>query len=336
MTITSDSTMELSDGKFHRLMGPEATPAFCSRDELESVWGRRWGAADEVGTLRSVLMRRPSRGLGLVAEDAYDAELDALVDPARRWYWTGRDAPDVSLLDAQYQGFVDTLGANGVEVVFAPDLPDTFTKAVYTRDPLVTIPGGAIIGRLAPRMRRGEEQSITQTVAAAGLPILGTITGEGLVEGGSFVKVRQDLAFFGTSVRCNPDGYRQLARILEEQGITLKQVNLPGYLIHLDMCSVMLDDNLALVNPRLAPYDYMTALWDLGIETLEVDRSEEWACNMLVLDKRKVIMPDHLPRTAEMLRDQSGVDVTAIPFREILKNGGGLHCSTMELQRDWA
>lgn len=336
MTTISDSTMELSDGKFHRLMGPEASPPFSDHGELESVWGRRWGAADEVGKLRSVLMRRPSRGLATITEDAWNEELGALVDPARRWYWTGPDAPNMTLLDTQYQGFVDTLEQNGVEVVFAPDLDNSFTKAVYTRDPLVTIPGGAIIGRLAPRMRRGEEQSITQTVAAAGLPILGTITGEGLVEGGSFVKVRKDLAFFGTSVRCNPEGYRQLANILEEQDITLKQVNLPGYLIHLDMCSVMLDDNLALVNPRLAPYDYMTALWDLGIETLEVDSREEWACNMLVLDKRKVIMPDHLPLTAAMLADEAGIDVTAIPFREILKNGGGLHCSTMELQRDWA
>lgn len=336
MTTLSDSTMELSDGKFHRLMGPEALPAFSETDELESVWGRRWGAADEVSTLRSVLMRRPSQGLGHISEDAYDSDLEALVDPARRWYWTGRDRPDLALVDEQYQGFVDVLEANGVDVVFAPELPATYTKAVYTRDPLFTIPGGAVIGRLAPRMRRGEEQSITQTVASAGLPILGTITGAGLAEGGSFVKVRKDLAFFGTSVRCNPDGYRQLARILEEQGITLKQVNLPGYLIHLDMCSSMIDDNLALVNPRLAPYDYMTALWDLGIETVEVDAHEEWACNLLVLDNRRIVMPDHLPRTAAMLRDTVGVDVTAIPFREILKNGGGMHCSTMELQRDWA
>ncbi|MEB0014862.1 hypothetical protein QN416_25015, partial [Glaciimonas sp. Cout2] len=90
--------------------------------------------------------------------------------------------------------------------------------------------------------------------------------------------VRPDTAFFGTSVRCNPEGYRQLARILEEFGITLKRVTLPGYLIHLDMCAVMLDDDLALVNPRLAPYDYMAQLWDLGIETIEVDPREEWAC----------------------------------------------------------
>ncbi|MGO8609298.1 hypothetical protein ACC848_40765, partial [Rhizobium johnstonii] len=88
-----------------------------------------------------------------------------------------------------------------------------------------------------------------------------------------FVKVRRETAFFGTSVRCNPEGYRQLAAQLEPHGISLQRVSLPGYLIHLDMCSSMLDDDLALVNPRLAPYDYMSALRDLGVELVEVHPS---------------------------------------------------------------
>ena len=332
---TTDSTKEIADGRFHGLMGPEALPAFHELGELEGTWGRRWGAADEVSRLRSVLMRRPSAGLSAVRADAYDAGMDAFVDPDRRWYWTGDELPDLDLVHAQYDGFVAALEKEGVEIVFAPDLAPDFTKAVYTRDPLVTVPGGAVIGRLAPRMRRGEEQSIAATVAAAGMPILGMVTGSGLAEGGSFVKVRPDLAFFGTSVRCNPEGGRQLARILEPFGIVVQQVSLPGYLIHLDMCSVMLDDDLALVNPRLAPYDYMTALWDLGIETIDVHPDEEWSTNLLVLDRRRVLLPAHLERTAELLSNR-GVDVVPIEFREMLKNGGGLHCSTMELQRDWS
>lgn len=330
-----DSTKEVADGRFHGLMGPEALPAFHELGELEGTWGRRWGAADEVSRLRSVLMRRPSAGLAAVRADAYDADMGAFVDPDRRWYWTGEELPDLDLVNAQYDGFVAALEREGVEIIFAPDLPPDFTKAVYTRDPLVTVPGGAIIGRLAPRMRRGEEQSIAATVAAAGMPILGMVTGSGLAEGGSFVKVRRDLAFYGSSVRCNPEGGRQLARILEPYGIRVQQVSLPGYLIHLDMCSVMIDDDLALINPRLAPYDFMTALWDLGIETVNVHPDEEWSTNLLVLNRRRVLLPAHLERTGEMLAER-GVEVVPIEFREMLKNGGGLHCSTMELQRDWS
>lgn len=331
---TFDSTMEVSDGKFHALMGPEGAPGFLEHAELETTWGRRWGAADEVSRLRSVLMRRPSAGLGAITADRYDADADALVDPDRRWYWTGQEAPDLDLVYAEHDGFAATLRANGVEVVYAEDLP-TFTKSVYTRDPIVTIPGGAIITRLAARMRRGEEQSIARAVANAGMPILGTITGEGVVEGGTFVKVRRDQAFLGTSVRTTPEGFRQLEKLLDIHGITLHRVSLAGYLIHLDMCSSMIDDDLALVNPRLAPYDYMSALEDLDIELVAVHPSEEWASNLLVLDRRRVIMPEHLPRTAERLAAK-GVEVITVPYREILKNGGGLHCSTMELQRDWA
>jgi N-dimethylarginine dimethylaminohydrolase len=44
-------------------------------------------------------------------------------------------------------------------------------------------------------------------------------------------------------------------------------------------------------------------------------------------------MCEGYPRTAERL-EARGIDVLAIPYDEIQKNGGGIHCSTMELIRD--
>ena len=72
----------------------------------------------------------------------------------------------------------------------AAPLGSAFTKAMYVRDPLITVPGGAVIGRMAVRMRRGEEADVTRVVAAAGLPILATMTGTATMEGGSFAKLR--------------------------------------------------------------------------------------------------------------------------------------------------
>ena len=60
-------------------------------------------------------------------------------------------------------------------------------------------------------MRRGEEPLVTRAVAAAGMPILQTITGAGLLEGGSFIKLRPGIAAYGTSIRCNDEGARQLS-----------------------------------------------------------------------------------------------------------------------------
>ena len=107
------------------------------------------------------------------------------------WYWLSREAPDLAKLRSQHEGLVGALEAEGVEVVFVEgEAPPHLSRPIYTRDPLLTLPGGAVVGRMAPAMRRGEERLVTQAIAALGMPILATITGTGLVEGGSFVKLR--------------------------------------------------------------------------------------------------------------------------------------------------
>ena len=44
-------------------------------------------------------------------------------------------------------------------------------------------------------------------------------------------------------------------------------------------------------------------------------------------------MAEGSPRTAERLA-RAGVEVVTVPYDEIHKNGGGVHCSTMELVRE--
>lgn len=318
----------------HDVLGPEPEPAFDDPGELTRTWGAKWGAADEVSPLRTVLMRRPNPGLANIRADAWDEDLRALVDPERTWYWFDRQAPDLDLLHEQYEGYVAALRAEGVDVVFAPDLPTTYTKSLYTRDPLVTVPGGAVILRLAPRMRRGEEQSITATVAASGSPILGTLSGTAIAEGGSFVKLRRDLAAFGTSIRCNAEGLDQIRRHLEAVGMKVIEVPLPGYLIHIDGAILMIDHDLAMVNSTRLPYTFLSALPELGIRTIEVPPDEAWAVNSLTLAPRRVMLADHLTASADLL-SRHKVDVVPVAYSEIAKNGGSLHCSTMELHRDW-
>ena len=165
-----------------RRMETAAEPPFI--DELESVWGARWGAWDEVGPLRRMLVRAPGDELAVVRADYYDEEAGALVDPDGRWYWTGSEAPNLELVKQQHAGLVAALEREGVSVDIAPPMGGGFVKAVYVRDPLVTVPGGAIIGRMGVRMRRGEEAEITRAVASIGMPILGTLTGTATLEGG--------------------------------------------------------------------------------------------------------------------------------------------------------
>ncbi|MFL5826052.1 MAG: dimethylarginine dimethylaminohydrolase family protein [Thermoleophilaceae bacterium] len=312
-------------------MASAAEPPF--HEELVEVWGAPWGAADEVGPLRRVLVRRPGEELRAIRENAWDERLGALVDPDGGWYWTDRHAPDLDLVAEQHQGLVRALEAEGIEVDVADPLGGRFVKAVYARDPSITVPGGAIIGRMGVRMRRGEEPQVTRTLAGLGVPILGTITGTGTLEGGSFVKLRPGLAALGTSIRCNHEGERQLRALLELIGVELIRVPVAGYSIHIDLHFAMVDVDRALVDPAGLPYDFLVTLRELGIHTIEAARDEDWGLNLLCLRPGRVLMAEGSPQTAELL-DRAGVEVVTIPYDEIHKNGGGVHCSTIELVRE--
>jgi N-dimethylarginine dimethylaminohydrolase len=321
------------DSYYQSLFPPLAEPAFEVREERERVWGAEWGANSEVGRLRAVLMRRPGRELEAINADGWDPHLRALVDPEAGWYWESEQPPNLRLVDEQYDGLVDALTAHGVDVHFAAAAPARFSKAMYTRDPVAIVPGGAVVGRLAPAMRRGEEATITQALAAVGMPILRTIVGTGLVEGGSFAKLTPTVAAFGTSIRCNDEGARQLQDALRYFGIELIVVPMAGFSIHLDGAFAMVDVDKALVHAADVPYWFLARLGELGIEPIWCHPNELWAINSLALSPGRVLMSDGHPYTADRLRER-GVDVTTIPYDEIEKNGGGIHCSTSELVRD--
>ncbi|HEX2377101.1 MAG TPA: arginine deiminase family protein [Gaiellales bacterium] len=320
--------------EYHQMLCPPVpAPGFHDPGELERVWGAQWGSHDEVGVLHDVLMRRPGDELAQITADAWDESAQALVDPGGGWYWTDRTPPDLDRVRAQHRGLVEALEAEGVTVHYADPLPERFTKAIYTRDPLISVPGGVVIGRMAPLMRRGEEASVTRAVAALGIPILQTIVGTGMLEGGTFVKLTPKVAAFGTSIRCNAEAAEQLRDLLARLGIELIVVPMGGFSIHIDAHFGMVDADKALVDAPGLPHWFLDRLGELGIEPIWCHPGEEWGINCLAVRPGRVIMPDDSPRTAELL-DKRGVEVVPIPYDELHKNGGGVHCSTMELRRD--
>jgi len=315
-------------------MRQAAEPAFLV--DLEASWGASWGAADDTSPLRRAVVRRPGSEYELIDPQRWDAEVGALIDPHGMWYWTGRTPPDLAAIRAEHEHLVVALRADGVEVDVLEPLGPPFIKSIYMRDPFLMVTGGAIVGRMAVRMRRGEERAATQLLGSLGVPILGTITGTGTIEGGSFIKLASGLAALGTSVRCNEEGARQLATLLGLQGIELLVVPLTGYSVHLDLHFAMVDAAKALVDVAGLPYTFMAELRRRGFELIEADHGERpWALNLLCLRPGRVLMAEGAPRTAERLAAR-GVDVITIPYQTIHPNGGGIHCSTNELIRDSA
>lgn len=317
---------------------PRPEPPFEDPAMQERVWGRVWGCANDVGALRMVALHRPGKEMETIDPDKYDDSIEALIDDREQWYWRDETPPDIALMQRQHDGLRDALENEGVEIVEVGG-SDGDVKAVFTRDMAIAIDGGAIICRMGPVGvdygfgRRGEEAYITRVLAGLGMPIIRTITGRGLLEGGSFCMVNETTAAVGLSYRQNEEGARQLEEALAVSGVRLIRVPLTGHALHIDGAIVMVDHDVALINMTRLPYWFLDELSDLGIRPVHVWPDEGHAVNSLALRPGKILISEGCPRTVERLAE-AGVEAIEIPYSEIRKNGGGIHCSTLPLIRD--
>jgi N-dimethylarginine dimethylaminohydrolase len=319
---------------------PRAFPPLEDPDMQARVWGRRWGVYNDVGTLRTVLVHRPGDEIRLMTADRYDPAIEALIDDEAQWYWRGSRAPDLARMQAEHDALVAALRREGVEVIYVDGSAED-PKAMYTRDNGVVVQGGVIICRMGPvgarpgTGRRGEEAFVTRALAALGMPILRTIHGSGLFEGGSFALLNETTAVAGLSYRQNEEAARQIEEVLAVQGIRLIRVALAGHALHVDGQLVMVDHDLALINLERTPYWFLDTLRELKIRAVEVHHADNpRVVNCLAVRPGKVLLAvNNGEGTAARLHD-AGVEVVPLDYSECQQNGGGIHCSTLPLVRE--
>jgi len=318
-----------------RLFGSHPEPSFESKEQQIGVWGREWGCDNDVGQIRVVLMHRPGNEMKLIDPSKRIEEIGSYGDLEAGWYWQSETIPPLEEFQAQHDGLVKALTDEGVEVVFLDGIEDDGIKSIYTRDSSFAVKGGAIVTRLARKIRRGEERHVSRTLANLGMPILRTLHGTAMAEGGSFAWLNSKTAVIGRSVCVNEEGSRQIEEVLAHQGIELIRVDLAGYSIHIDGALTMIDVDLALIDPAQLPYWFLEKLKELGIRTVEVTEQDNgWIVNCLAVAPGRVIMPHGISnRTADKL-GALDVDLIQIPYDKVQLNGGGIHCSTCPLVRD--
>jgi N-dimethylarginine dimethylaminohydrolase len=310
---------------------PEAMSGLTFMDELEAIWGRRWGAQSKIGKLRYLLVCPPTEN---------EASPETFEDPA--FYGLADGPPDLEKMRNQFQAFTKAVEDNGVELEYW-EMPDHH-EGPYCRSRLLWAPasaliinGGAIIPRygLAP-WRKGFEALMTKKLASIGCPILHTIREGGVMEsGGNLLFLDPHHALVGIGPSGNEEGFKQIETVLTQNGV--KEVQ-PVYFegdIHLDLVFGLVDAWLALVYPPGFDGKTMDYLKDKGIRMIEVSEEEHRtsACNVLALEPGKVIMCAGNPQAAEALRERN-VTVIEVEMSEYIKTGGGPHCASGCLIRD--
>ena len=318
-----------------KTFGSVPEPPFEDPEEQLRSWGQLWGCDNDVGRLRKVLVHRPGQEMSIVDRSKYLPEIDAFGDLESGWYWQHNTIPELADMQAQHDAMTAALLAKGVEVVHLEGVEAPHIKACYTRDSVSAVKGGVVVSRMAPRVRRGEEVCVTRTLGKLGVPIIRTITGAGMIEGGSFAWINSRTAVVGRSIRVNDEAIRQLDEVLRGQGVELIVVDLRGYDIHIDGSFVMIDSDLALVAAEGLPFTFLERLKALKVRTVEITPQDDpWIVNCLAVAPGDVIMPPGASnRTLDRL-GELGVAITTIAYDKMQTNGGSLHCSTGPLLRD--
>lgn len=329
------SPFEYKESQFFQTFASVPEPAFDSADEQTRIWGRQWGCTNDVGRLRAVLMHRPGDELTIVDPTKKMPEVGGYGDPEQGWYWIGDTLPDLAAMQTAHDQLTAILKANGVDVILIDKAAPGAMKQIFTRDSCISVRGGAIVTRLARKVRRGEELPVTQALAKAGCPILGTITGTGVFEGGGFALIDEKTAVCAVSIACNAEGVRQLEGILNHLGIELIKLPMPGYRIHIDGAFNMIDVDKAIVNTNELPYFFIDYLKKRGIQLIELPPEDSpFSLNSLAIAPGKLIMHGSRTKRLEDRLDAAGIELITCDYEPVEHGGGGIHCSTSPLARD--
>lgn len=304
-------------------------------DQLATYWGRAWGLNNDVGQIRSILVHRPGPEMDIIDPSKRIESIGSFGDLQEGWYFQSDTIPPVTEMQQQHDALTDALKRYGIEVLHVDGVDNRRLKSCYTRDPLIMVNGGAIVCRMGTRVRRGEELAVTRTLAKLGVPILRTLSGSALMERGSFAWINPRTAVIGCGIRVNREGASQIGEVLARQGVELITIDLTGYDIHIDGSFLMIDRDLALIDPTGLPYSFIERLGELGVQTVEITpEDDKWIVNSLALAPGELLMPPGATdRTLDALASH-GVKWTVLPYGNMQLNGGGIHCSTTPLVRD--
>lgn len=248
--------------------------------------------------------------------------------------------PDYGEALREYEQFEAILKQHVPDVRYLPADERTGIDSIYAHDSVKITHKGAILLHPGKKLRQGEPKAVRDYFQSIGIPILGEIQGEGLVEGGDVVWMDERTVAVARGYRTNDEGIRQFkeltAGIVDECIVVpLPHGNGPDECLHLMSIISFVDKDLAVVYSKLMPVFFRELLIQRGVQLIEVpdDEYDNLGCNVLALAPRKVVVSAGNPVTKRLL-EEAGAEVYEYKGTEITYKGtGGPTCLTAPLAR---
>jgi dimethylargininase len=230
-----------------------------------------------------------------------------------------RTTIDLARARAEHNEYEAALRALSYEVrrlPAGPDMPDS----VFIEDTAVVLDELAVIMRPGAESRRVETATVAEAVRTY-RPVAAVLA-PGTLDGGDVLRIGRRL-FVGGGYRSNDAGIKQLGSIVGSQGYSVEAVPFQGCL-HLKSAASLVANDLVLINPAWVDAERFQPL-----RTIDVDPSEPYAANALLIDGAIVYPAEHV-RTRKRL-EAAGLTVHSVPAGELAKAEGGVTCCSLLL-----
>ncbi len=280
-----------------------------------------------VAPLRCVAMRTPGKAI-----------LNA--DP-EKWHYSKEIAS--SKLLAQYQAFAALIETSGAEILWLNDDDDELADSIFTYDPSLITPAGAILMNPGKKLRKGEVNLHSEFYKQQRIPVIGRIEAPASAEGGDCFWLDNSTLALGRGFRTNQAGIEQITAMLENQGIKTICFDMPVYhgekaCLHLMSVVSALSENLALVYAPLMPVQLYQTMREMGYTLLEAPADEFEASgglnlNVLATAPMKAIAIEGFPKTLALMQE-AGCEVALFKADELsIPCEGGPTCMTRPVLR---
>lgn len=282
----------------------------------------------EYRPLRSVLLSVPS------------PEIEKVDEPGKAFY---SKIIDYDILKKEYNKLVKVYKKLKIKVNFinAKKIADTDPRykfnLMFVRDLFFMTPKGAILSRMSSEIRRDEVRYTERSLKNIKVPIIGSIQGEGTLEGADALWVNEKLVLVGVGNRTNTKGFLSLKKELRRQGVQCVRVPVPGGVLHLLGALQFVDSGLALVRTELVDVKIIDLLRKNRIRIIAIPENREvrvkYAMNFVTVAPKRIIMPADCPRTKKIY-EKSGIKIIAeVSATQLSNGGGGIACATGVLSR---
>ncbi len=230
--------------------------------------------------------------------------------------------PDVDLALQQHAAYCAALERHGCHVITMPD-DARYPDSTFVEDTALILPGlGAILTRPGAASRAGEVDAIAGALVTY-FPMLPRIAAPGTLDAGDVCEAG-DHVFIGISHRTNTDGAAQLAKWLQQFGITSSTVDIRGIdsILHLKSGIAAIEPRRLVLIDALADHIAFT-----GYDVLRVPLGEEYGANCVRVND-VVFVSAGQPRFDDQLR-ALGYTLEVLDMSEYRKMDGGLSCLSL-------